>query len=280
MKRLLALLLLGAMLAGFAGCGLRRQTSVEEDRELVSTPTPVETPVPMETDNGENDQEAEEVSAAPAESDKPKSDLSAEFTIERNDRSVQDGNGNVILKQYYDNVVLSGTDEVSQKINATLESQYNDFLSQTQDCIDQTIDHPPAATECYYNYTDAEVVENANGIFSIKTSSFWYMGGVVNQDAHGFTFNLNTGEFLTLPEVFTLDESEIVTYLKEQTLSYIQAHSEILWAQDAKSTIQSLTIEDFNHLYYIQGNTVTLCYPVYMLGPGSMECVTIPCAIR
>ncbi len=79
MKRLLALLLLGAMLAGFAGCGLRRQTSVEEDRELVSTPTPVETPVPMETDNGENDRGAEEVSAAPAESETPEENAAAEW---------------------------------------------------------------------------------------------------------------------------------------------------------------------------------------------------------
>ncbi len=278
MKRLLALLLLGAMLAGFSGCGLRRQTRVEEARELVSTPTPVETPVPMETDNGENDRESEEVSAAPEESNNPTSDLSAEFTIERNDRSVQDENGNVILKQYYDNVVLTGTDEASQKINAALALRCGDFLNNIQESIDEVNNNPPAEGACYNNYADAEVVENANGIFSIKMTSHWFTGGVSLVGIYGLNFNLNTGEFLTLPEVFTLDESEIVAYLKEQTLNYIQTHPGLIWFDDAADTVQSLTINDFNSLYYIQGDTITLCYSTYMLG-GSSGC-TIPCAIQ
>ena len=132
------------------------------------------------------------------------------------------------------------------------------------------------------NLTAGEITYNQNGIISVRMDSSFYMGGVFNQDHYGVNFNLETGEKLQLTDVFTLEEDELLSYLQEQTIQYIDQNPDTPWwtggDTDAKKVVGEYTLEEFD--FYLEGDTVCLCYPTYTLGPGAMGSVVVPCPIR
>ncbi len=227
MKRLLALLLLGAMLAGFAGCGLRRQTSVEEDRELVSTPTPVETPIPMETDNG-NTLEIE----TPVETSTPEQKLGKTLSYEMRTEAAESplSDGTIYYRSQIKYPYFSG----NSALETALNQHYVDAIETAKDTCD-SIDADQEYTNSgldpaklpFYEDTSAEVVFQGRGAISIKeVYSVWSGGAHVYHYEAGLTYDLNSGEKLTFRDILDGTDAEV-----DSVLQYYFAQS--LWTPSA-----------------------------------------------
>lgn len=206
---------------------------------------------------------------------------SVEYTIQRDDASWCNANGELKLSQYYDKVVLNPINDNCVKINNLIQQESDKFLADANEQISFTKENPSPYDGWYSNYSDSVVTTNSNGILSIKTSYVWFMGGVANYGDSGLNFNLNTGEILSLTDVFSLNKSEIEQYFKEQTKQYIADNPDKGWwndeIQSAVSTVDAYTLDQFR--YYIENDNIYLCYPQYELGPGVMGPVTVCCPI-
>lgn len=204
---------------------------------------------------------------------------SADYSIERHDFSWYD-NGELKLLQYYDQVVVNDAGAAAQRINSSLQQHYNEFYAGVPDIIDRAQNHTPNEAVPYYRYYyEPEVINNQDGILSVRMGWFWNFGGIDFCGSDEFNFDLNTGEKLDLSEIFSLSDAEIERYFKTQTLNFINSHPDYPWwddsISDARQKVNDYSLDDFN--YYIEGNKVVLVYEKYELGPGAMGVVEVPC---
>ena len=206
---------------------------------------------------------------------------SAEFEIVRDDRSVYDESGKLLANWYYEKVVLEEKNETFKKINNSIQQQCDRFFEETPDYENDVYASPPQSDMEYSNISEAEVTCNENGILSIRMTQTWFMGGVMNINYYGFSFDLHTGETVELQDIFSMDEDQISSYLKEETIDYIDENPDKGWwdssLDDAKQTINEYDLEEFE--FYIEDSNVCLCYLTYELGPGAMGPVIVPCPI-
>ena len=241
---------IAAMLEGLTGSNSLPQ---EEQEAATPSPSPTATPIPTDVANA---------------------------SLERVDHSVTNEAGQVLVEHYYDKLVLEETCPEFAAINQLAQEQCDDFFTSAN--IDQ---YPLDMVDPEYpfmNLLEGEITCNEKGILSVRLQSKWYMGGVFNSNYVGVNFNLKTGEELKLTDVFAMDEEEVLTYLQEQSVQYIQEHPDQGWwadeIQDAKQIVSEYTLD--RYAFYIANNTVYLCYPTYELGPGAMGPVVIPCPIQ
>lgn len=241
---------IAAMLEGLTGSNSLPQ---EEPEAATPSPSPTATPIPTDVANA---------------------------SLERVDHSVTNEAGQVLVEHYYDKLVLEETCPEFAAINQLAQEQCDDFFTSAN------IDQPPLdmvdPEYPFMNLLEGEITCNEKGILSVRLQSKWYMGGVFNSNYVGVNFNLKTGEELKLTDVFAMDEEEVLTYLQEQSVQYIQEHPDQGWwadeIQDAKQIVSEYTLD--RYAFYIENNTVYLCYPTYELGPGAMGPVVIPCPIQ
>ena len=211
-----------------------------------------------------------------------KSVQTAEVTLQREDHSVKDEDGNVVVDYYYDMAVLTETDDNPQfeKINQTLQEECNSFFAENGDMQDSYEVVPDERKQelveaPFRCITTGQISCNQNGILSVKLTEEWYMGGVYNVNYHGENFDLETGERLELTDWFSMSEEETLEYLKNQTKAYMDGHPDAGWNSTAEETVNSYTLDQFE--FYIEEDTVNLCYPTYELGYGATGPVVIPC---
>lgn len=211
-----------------------------------------------------------------------KSVQTAEVTLQKEDRSIKDENGNVVIEYYYDKAVLEGAENNPQfsNINQMLQEDCDSFFSENGDMKEEYEVVPDERKQELVEYpfqciTTGEISFNQNGILSVKLMEEWYMGGVYNVNYHGENFDLETGERLELTDCFSMSEEETLEYLRNQTKAYIDSHPDDGWISDVEETVNSYTLDQFE--FYIEEGTVNLCYPTYELGPGAMGPVVIPC---
>lgn len=100
----------------------------------------------------------------------------------------------------------------------------------------------------------------------------------------GANFNLQTGKELELTDIFSMGEDELLQYLHEQSVQFIEQHPENpAWSDEerveqTRQTINEYTLDKYE--FYIQENTVYLCYPTYSLADGATGPVVVPCPIK
>ena len=73
----------------------------------------------------------------------------------------------------------------------------------------------------YINTAEPEITKNSNGILSIKMQTDWFAGGVYNTNFYGLNYNLKAGTTLSLMDVFSLSESDILRYIKNKTIDIV-----------------------------------------------------------
>lgn len=203
------------------------------------------------------------------------------YTVEREDRSIKssDNSGKVLLEYYYDKVVLNSTDANAVKINRLMQQECEAFF---EDDMSWCSENPPMyENEYYVKSAQGIVTKNANGIFSIKYCSSWYMGGVYNINYNGLNYNLKDGSVLKITDLFSMSDNEVLNYIKTETKEYIDQHPDMSWWDDnvlnAKEIVDGYNLEDLD--FYVENNDVCICYPVYKLGPGAMGAVVVKCPI-
>ena len=258
MKRLYLALFLGMTLV-LSACGAGNQTG--------PTPSPTaelsEESVPAAAQPAEN--QAQKTAAALTDS--------AEYTIERQDRSVANKDGSTALSWYYDLVQLTGDTPEIQAINDSLNGHCEAFFD------DNSGDLPleKRADDLWLNTMDAAVTHNGDGLLSVNMTRTWYMGGVANTDYQGYTYDLSTGEAVGLADLTSQDHDTLATTLREIVKAYMASHPEVDWWDDAADIVDSRSLEDM--IFWVDSGEIVLCFSTYDLSPGAYGPVIIPTGV-
>ena len=200
---------------------------------------------------------------------------SVEYQISRQDNSYRNTSDEILIENYYDQVILKGDSESISLINNTISDNMHESFLKPED-MQNYAQHATSEFPYRSNYT-AEVTHNANGYISIKMLSLWYMGGVNNSIWYGMTFNLNTGSPATLTELTEIDSKTLEAQLKEKTWSYLTTeHKDELFAE-AYNTLQDYTLDKFD--FYVENGEIVLLFPVYTFAPGVVGSMTVPTGV-
>lgn len=256
MKRLYLALFLGMTLV-LSACGAGNQTS--------PTPSPTaelsEPSVPAAAQPAEN--QAQKI----AQTD------SAEYTIERQDRSVTNKDGSTALSRYFDLVQLTGDTPEIQAINDSLNGHCEEFFAENSGDVPLE----KRADDVWLNTMDAAVTQNGDGLLSVNMTRNWYMGGVANTDYQGYTYDLSTGEELGLADLTSQDPEVLADTLREIVKAYMAGQPEAGWWDDAADTVDSCSLE--NMIFWVDGGEIVLCFPTYALTIGAYGPVVIPTGV-
>lgn len=123
------------------------------------------------------------------------------YTVERDDRS------RPYLDYYYDYVQITDSDyPYAGKINADLMAEKNRFFAGADEQIDDLYFPDPEFPQFwgYYNLC----VYDKNGILSTAACGDMAMGGTWHPKYIAHTYDLNTGQELTLPEILGKSDQE------------------------------------------------------------------------
>lgn len=179
---------------------------------------------------------------------------------------------------YVDYLELQGESSAYKKINDVLRNYAEEFISEYSE-EDELSENPAENTHTYYSWAGIErhagmfVEVNQGGILIVRAWSYYYSGGNNSGNDRGrvFYFDVNTGEELTLSEVFGMTESAFNEKIEEIILEYVQ--------NDSSATSFKL-YEQINYFFdngelwvsgYYQGHYPDLEYPMdgsYYFGTG------------
>ncbi len=209
---------------------------------------------------------------------------SVEYSIERDDRSIRDAEGNSIFDVYFDTVVIEGNSSVCNTINQQIEKVKDSFFTD----IDPTVkSQTEAAKEAYDRFgafrcsAEPEIMTNGDGSLSIRWLTYSYFGGVGVGGALISNFDLKTGELLELEDLYSIAGTELREYLQQQCVEYVNQHPEIAWSDfgeyAAEYVIDHASLEQYP--FYIQNGMVYIQFDQYELAAGAAGNISIPCPI-
>lgn len=258
MKRLYLALFLGMTLV-LSACGAGNQAA--------PTPSPTaelsEASVPAAAQPAEN--QAQKV--AQTQTDR------ADYTIERQDRSVANKDGSTALSWYYDLVQLTGDTPEIQAINDSLNSRCDEFFAENSGNL--PLEKQP--DDLWLNTMEAAVTQNGDGLLSVCMTRTWYMGGVANADYLGYTYDLSTGQAVGLAGLTSQDPDTLATTLREIVKAYMAGQPEAGWWDDAVDKVDSRSLEDM--IFWVDGGEIVLCFETYDLTIGAYGPVVIPTGV-
>jgi hypothetical protein len=172
--------------------------------------------------------------------------------------------GKIKAKCYYEKIYLKGDTDAINKINETLKQTYADMEKSKQSGKASLIEYAKgdangdyAAT--YVDTTTAKVSYNAKGIICIQFSEEWFAGGVSNPNTWGITFNIKTGEQLSLDQVCNSTPKKIAATLRKK-----------IKKDDSYASVENVTaakVPEMNY-YLTSGNKAVVCFGPYELGYG------------
>lgn len=250
MKKMICLMLALTIAAGLlAGCAAGEKTP---ETEAIAT---IETTVPTET--------------------RPVSKDSAVYEVVKRDDSYRNENGDVLVGITYEQVVLAETFPEWAAINQLIAGDYAAFLDNVAYVYDEPVEDVEARMESmgadygdFFTNCVAEVVQNAEGIFSIRLTRDWFMGGVFNVDSFGLTFDLNTGEALTLDDLLNISDEELKSILAEKLMENAAALFDT-----PEAVLASYTMEDY--IFYVENGEVVITFPTYSISYGAAGPITV-----
>lgn len=205
---------------------------------------------------------------------------SAAYTVERQDESLRDDAGAALIRLYYDQVVLTEDTPQAESINRLIAQDCDEFFFENPpEAFQEYLQLPELSVEYpYFNTVDAEVTNNAGGLFSIRLDRAWYMGGVFNLDYWGLNYDLNTGKAVALSELSDLTEAEFTQQLKTIVWDYLtENYGEGLFS-NAEQVLESYTLEAFD--FFIQDGEIILTFPTYTFSSGAAGATVVPTGLR
>ena len=208
---------------------------------------------------------------------------SALYRIVKEDRSWKNSNGDILVSNCYDRVILKNASH-GGSINALIKADMEQFfdndirdLFQNAQEIESLFDSWGLDYGSFFYNAGATVTHNEDDIFSICIATEWYMGGVFNADRYGLTFDLRTGERVTIPQLVEMDEAALKEKLDAIVMYYLYDKYGGSFLNDPREVLEKLTPEDY--LFYVEEGEIILCFPTYTFGPGAAGCEIISTGI-
>lgn len=210
----------------------------------------------------------------------PESVDSVNYQMVKEDQSIRDDDGNLLVEFTYERIALSGSQPAVQAINQQIKNDCAKFLSSerrtdfetnAKNAVQGGSLNPQMENGHWFNTAEATVTQNADGIFSIRMTTGWYMGGVFNQDYYGMNYNLHTGKSATLPELLGENEDTLTEKLREIVSTHLKADPGRFPSSENLSRYTST--DDFD--FYVQDGKITLVFPTYEFGPGAAGATVI-----
>ncbi len=191
------------------------------------------------------------------------------------DRSYYE-DGELRVEYSYNKIVLLNETEAAKAINAAIDQDAEAFLSKlSNEDLKNAAQFPMIADGGYlWSTADSEVTNQSHGIFSIRVSMDWYMGGVGNLNYYGLNFDLTTGEPLVLTELFGMAEQELTKELKNRAWAYLSENCEDNMFEGARDVLYDYTLDEF--LYYFDDGELIITFPTYTLGYGAAGAFNVP----
>lgn len=199
--------------------------------------------------------------------------------FERHDYSIYDSTKS--FKSYYDLPVIRGETASIKRINQLLYDEFNQYVLGVEDLMSDEY--------VFWEWTDSEnpfcdyldvneglylwssqrdietgVTYDDGDIISIVISGYWMMGGVNGQPIITHTFNLLSGEEMTLNKLFDgVSEELLLSQVKSRILAvlgdYVDQYSD---------EFRTLSLSDIQYFISTNGELV-LCLENYQLGAAT-----------
>lgn len=263
MKRMTALLLLLCLLTGCA-----RESGEKETGSAGHAPQTPET-VPART---------ETVPSPPQTA--PAAGGQVLYSLLENDDSIRSAEGEVLVKILYEQVILGSPEPAVEAVNRAVAEDYRAFRDSLgylhQTAPEQWQALLEAQDPLYGSYRCVErarVSSSEGGIFSICLTRERYLGDGFSQEQRGLTFDLNTGQQLTLDRLSPLPREEFLAWLKQTVCRVLEQSFDAL-ALDPGQVLQEYTLEDFR--FYVEEGELILTFPEGTFGTGAGGAVRIP----
>ncbi|MBE5963126.1 MAG: DUF3298 and DUF4163 domain-containing protein [Lachnospiraceae bacterium] len=201
---------------------------------------------------------------------------SATVTIRTLEDSYKTEDGKVVKTVMYERPIFEGNSASIRKINkfyARTQAKWVKAAKEDMKTVEE--DEEYFNSEYFTPYSDevkTQVTYNRNGIVCILQEGYYYTGG-----AHGMpyrvahTFDLNTGEELSLTDILSGDDVEI----KNTIVSLFEKRMKKLdyVFDDALDTVKSTAGTDSQ--FYLGKHSIIFYYPPYDLAPyaaGYVQC--------
>ncbi len=208
----------------------------------------------------------------PVETEPPIYDT-VEYTTEKVDYSIYDQtSGKSKVDLYYNKIVLTGDTPEIIAINEHITKDCDKYVESLD--IAQYQEYAKyAGGYTFMNYYDSQVTNNADGIFSIRMSQSWYMGGVFNGNHYGLTYNLHTGKLVDIADITSLSNSELQSAIQTAVKDHLNEMYSNGGYGDYYETLDRYSLEDY--LFYVENGELVVTFPTYTLGPGAAGAVTV-----
>lgn len=195
---------------------------------------------------------------------------SVEYEVVRKNQPLLDENGEILIEQFFDLVVIKGDGDNIHTINTSLEEIMNNFLHNEEEL--KTFINEPYIDAPYTSSCTTFVTHNDDGYISIKFTTTWYMGGVMNVDAVGYTYNLANGKPATLTELSGKDADTLESELKDIVWQVLTEtyHNELY--DIAHITLSEMPLSEFN--FCIEDRQIVLLFPTGTFGPNALSIKT------
>lgn len=207
----------------------------------------------------------------------------ASLSIQRVDRSQYFDDGAMAAEIYCDQVVLKETREAEKKINQSTAAFCEDYLTESVETMADLLSVEDLNRDLtpFYRKAEVTVTQNDNGYLSLCHRGLSYYGGTGNEMLYPQTFDLATGEEVTIAQIWGMSEADTLNSLQEQCIRYINEHPTIMWmgiganpAGMAIDAIREKALSDYK--FYLEWDEVVLCFDQYELAAGAEGAVKIP----
>lgn len=197
---------------------------------------------------------------------------SAKCKLERVDESITDENGNVGVSWFFDKLVIEDSNPAAKIINADMEQKTSEFFSEskTQEITEYYNNiYDSQYNQAFLNTAEGEVSYNSNGIISVSYVQDWFMGGVHNRNYDGFTYDLNTGGRLSLADLLSGSEAEVLTSVQNVYWDAIVEHYGATDTQEnARDYFEAKTLNDYK-FFVGENGEIYLIADTYEFAPGA-----------
>ena len=187
------------------------------------------------------------------------------------DHSITNSDGLAVGITYYDKPVLSGDSEIASAINAYFEDECQEFFfgknrinffgsreyAVFEGCVYTFLSLTNSLLSygsSFYNTVRTEATYNSDEILSFAMNTYWTVGGVNTGYSFGTTFDMHTGELVTLDCFFDISITQFLEKIEEFIIMrfmewYDEDYVSSLLSDPLRETLGSMDYNDFEYFY-------------------------------